>query len=271
MGDNPSPSSSALADLPDDELAAYGQALGLDALPQTPRGELIRLVRERLEVLLELDHDAMLDIAAWARLPVRRTDGKETLARQIAGITKYRFAGLSDRGLRTLARLRGLELRPEEPRPHLERRLRRRGGLLATLRRKRRSVVGSIFASLVDNASDQQEYRFLPDQVSPASLKERIEEVGVVGGIAQKLRGAADHYVQQKLDEIEQRIDRKLDEIDRRLCAWRDQEVTNRLRIIKLTLVGAIIVAVVSLGYDYVKSRTVGPSPAVHALGARGE
>ena len=83
-----------------------------------------------------------------------------------------------------------------------------------------------------------------------------IENVGVVGGIAQKLRGAADLYVREKLDEIERRIDSKLDEIDRRLGEWRDQEVRNRLRIIKITLVTAIIVAVISLGYDYIKSRS---------------
>ena len=75
-------------------------------------------------------------------------------------------------------------------------------------------------------------------------------------GIAQKLRGAADQYVHEKLDEIERRIDCKLDEIDGRLNEWRDREVRNRLRIIKITLITAILVAIISLGYDYLKSRS---------------
>ena len=76
----------------------------------------------------------------------------------------------------------------------------------------------------------------------------------MVGGIAQKLRGAADQYIHEKLDEIELRIDRKLDEIDQRLAEWRDQEIKNRLRLIKITLITAIIVAVISLAYDYIKT-----------------
>ena len=76
----------------------------------------------------------------------------------------------------------------------------------------------------------------------------------MVGGIAKRIRGAADQYVEEKLDEIERRIDSKLDEIDRRLAEWRDREIKNRLKLVKITLVTAIIVAIVSLGYDYVKS-----------------
>jgi hypothetical protein len=70
----------------------------------------------------------------------------------------------------------------------------------------------------------------------------------------------ADDYVRQKLDEIEARIDKKLDEIDHRLGEWRDKEIANRLRIIKITLVASVVVAVLSLGYNYVRGCHVQPT-----------
>ena len=48
------------------------------------------------------------------------------------------------------------------------------------------------------------------------------------------------------------RIDRKLDEIDRRLGDWRDKEIANRIRILKITLWASVIVGVVSLLYSYI-------------------
>ena len=56
--------------------------------------------------------------------------------------------------------------------------------------------------------------------------------------------------------EIEARIDRKLDEIDRRLGEWRDREITNRLKIIKITLIASVFVLLLSLGYNYLKRKT---------------
>ena len=248
-------SSPSLSELPDDELAHYGGELGLPVDLDTPRGELLRLIRERQELLLELDRDALLDIVVWARLPVRRSAGKEVLANRISQIVKIRFDGLSDRGARALARLRGIALTDDDPRETIEKRLRRSEGLWARVRRKRRSVVGSMVSQWFEKEDKSDAYCFLPETGGEASLKEDIEEAGVVGGIARKLRGVADQYVEQKLDDIEQRIDRKLDEIDHRLGEWRDREIANRLRIVKITLITAIIVAVVSLGYDYLASR----------------
>ena len=48
------------------------------------------------------------------------------------------------------------------------------------------------------------------------------------------------------------RIDRKLDEIDRRLAEWRDKEIANRIKILKITLWASVIVGIVSLIYAYV-------------------
>jgi AAA+ ATPase superfamily predicted ATPase len=68
-----------------------------------------------------------------------------------------------------------------------------------------------------------------------------------------RLKRSADEYLNQKLDEIESRIDRKLDEIDRRLAEWRDKEIANRIRILKITLWASVIVGAFSLIYSYVK------------------
>ena len=128
------------------------------------------------------------------------------------------------------------------------------------IKRKRRRLMGSLINKLVSTPGsgpdgDKAEYQFLPED--DRSLKRRIEEEGLVGGITRKIKGVADDYVREKLDEIETRIDRKLDEIDARLGEWRDREIRNRLRIIKITLLASIVVAVLSLGYDYVKRFTV--------------
>ena len=46
----------------------------------TPRGELLRRIRARQELLVALDREALLEIVVWARRPVRRSSGKEALA-----------------------------------------------------------------------------------------------------------------------------------------------------------------------------------------------
>lgn len=273
MHKNSSTSSSSLTDLPVDELIAYGRDLGLTIRGDAPRGELLRRIRARQEQLMRLDREALLDVVAWARVPVRRSSSKEELAKHIASIEAVRFDGLSQRGLRALAVLRELRVETNDSRGTIEHRLRRSEGFWGRYRRRRRRAIGSLISKVLRAAPQQGEYRFLPEEGGARSLKQSIEEAGVVGGIAQKLRGAADEYVHQKLDEIEQRIDRKLDDIDGRLAEWRDQEIKNRLRIVKITLIAAIIVAVVSLGYDYVKSRSqagaygVAPTAAAETIG----
>lgn len=261
MGDRATDISPSISELPHDELAAYASELGLSLDSRPERGELLRLVRARQELLLDLDRSALLDVVVWARRPVRQSASKELLARHIATITKSRFDRLSDRGLHALAKLRGDPVGRNELRSVIEHRLKRRCGWLARARQKRRSIVGAILGRLLEDAPADEEYKFLPENEDGPSLKDSIrdgiEDAGVVGGIARKLRGVADQYVHEKLDEIERRIDRKLDEIDQRLAEWRDREISNRLRLIKITLISAIVVALVSLGYDYVKSRAV--------------
>lgn len=249
----------AISELPADELVRYGRQLGLELDAEMGRGELLRLVRERQELLLELDREAMLDIAVWARHPVRKSASKEELARQIAMIKKMEVQTLSDRGLVTLARLRGLTARDGEPRNVIEARIRDAEPFWERVRRQRRKLVGSLIAKAITGTSveESEVYRFLPeDTAAVPSLKEHIVEEGVVGGIARKLRGVADDYVREKLDEIEARIDRKLDEIDQRLAEWRDREIANRLKIIKITLAASVIVALLSLVYTSLRPQS---------------
>jgi hypothetical protein len=168
------------------------------------------------------------------------------------------FAGLSDRGLQALGRLREVPFDRDAARPEIEKAMRLSEPVWDLVRRKRRQIIGSLISKMVNGPAEPgecQEYKFLPEDKNAPSLRDQIAEEGVVGGIARRIRGAADDYVREKLDEIEARIDRKLDEIDKRMGEWRDREIANRLKIIKITLVASVIVALVSLGYDLVKSR----------------
>lgn len=247
-------SSPSLAELPIDELVQYGQSLGLQLPADTPHGEALRLVRQRQELLVELDHDALLDVVAWLREPVRRSASKEQLAEIISRHSRVRFGGLSLHGLHALARLHGVKPREDESRDQLERRLRKARGWSAQFKRFQRRLVGSFVARIVDASSDNRDYKFLPEDRASVSIRSEIEETGLVGGVARKLRGVADDYLREKLDEIESRIDRKLDEIDKRLAEWRDREVAHRFKLLKLTLVFTILVAALSLLYDYFRA-----------------
>jgi hypothetical protein len=270
--DDKSKKTVGVSELPADELVLYGRELGLDLNPKMGLDELRRRVRERQELLLELDREALLDVAVWARRPVRASASKEELAKQIAAVSKMQFDGLSDRGLVTLAKLRGVPAWSNEPRELTEARLKDAEPFWHRLRRRRREVVAGALERMITGGPDDAggDYKFLPEEVGGHSLKERIAEEGIVGGIAQKLRGVADDYVRQKLDEIEARIDKKLDEIDHRLGEWRDKEIANRLRIIKITLVASVIVAVLSLGYNFMRGcNAERPIPPVATSPAR--
>jgi hypothetical protein len=160
--------------------------------------------------------------------------------------------------------------------PVLVKRLKKKEGLFAKLNRKRRAVLGGVVAKIMGEDGSTGDYQFVPDSgaapaaqatVSPAaapsarsaSIKQDIEDSGLLGGITNRLKKSADSYVNQKLDEIEARIDRKLDEIDRRLAEWRDKEIANRIRILKITLWASVIVAVCSLMYTYIDVHFINP------------
>ena len=189
---------------------------------------------------------------------MRVSASKEELAKLIASIAKMDVNGLSDRGLVALSRLRGVPARENEARELIEARLRDAEPFLDRIRRRRRKLAGSLISKVVNGSAqeDAETYRFLPEEGHTPALQRHITEEGVVGGIARTIRGVADGYVHEKLDEIEARIDRKLDEIDRRLGEWRDREIANRLKIIKITAVASVLIALLSLGYNYLKRKS---------------
>ena len=82
--------------------------------------------------------------------------------------------------------------------------------------------------------------------------------------VAEQLRGAADSYLAAKLDEIEARVDEKLDHVEQRidrkivelheqLAEMRDRELRHRLRLLKITLIFTVLVAIISLVYKWVE------------------
>lgn len=104
--------------------------------------------------------------------------------------------------------------------------------------------------------------------VSEADAEEQrlATRVRVMHNMAEKLRGAADNYIAAKLDEIEARVDAKLDHIERRidekivalheqLTDLRDRELRHRLRLLKITLIFTVLVALLSLGYKWLSER----------------
>jgi hypothetical protein len=265
-----------LSELPKDELDHLAEEFGLDPLAYRSRQYLVAAIHDRRQLIASMDREAMLDVIKWGRRPVTMNATKEQIAQEIVRIRSMRFAGLSQPGLVVLARLRGLEARGDEPVPLLVRRLARQEGFFARLNRKRRAALGSIVSRMVGESEADADYQFLPGPPSgpialppgtassagpaaasssarAASIKEEIEDAGLIGGITGRLKKTADSYLNQKLDEIEARIDRKLDEIDRRLAEWRDKEIANRIRILKITLWASVIVAALSLVYSYVK------------------
>jgi len=249
-----------LSELPKDELAHLAEEFGLDSTRYADRADLVSAIHDRRQMIASLDREAMLDVVRWGRRPVTLTATREQIAQEIARIRSMRFAGLSQRGLLVLARMRGIPANETDPVPDLVKALKRKEGWLQRLNRQRRSVIASLVSNMVGHADSSADYQFLPDQtaspgVAPnrtSSLKEDIEEAGLIGGITNRLKKSADTYLNQKLDEIEARIDRKLDEIDRRLSDWRDKEIANRIRILKITLWASVIVGVASLIYSYI-------------------
>jgi len=261
-----------LSELPKDELELLAEEYGLDPHEYKSRQALVSAIHNRRQMIASMDREAMLDVIKWGRRPVTMNASKEQIAQEIARIKSMRFAGLSQRGLIVLARMRGINASDADGIPFLIRKLKRQEGLFSKLNRKRRSWLGSIVSNMIGE-EPSGDYQFLPPAAStpgqisgpavappqPGSIKEEIEESGLIGGIAARVKKSADSYVNQKLDEIESRIDRKLDEIDRRLAEWRDKEIANRIRILKITLWASVVVAAISLIYSYVKVYWMGP------------
>jgi hypothetical protein len=255
-----------LSEIPKDELEALAEDFGLDPTRYKTRQHLVAAIHERRQLIAAMDREAMIDVVRWGRRPVTVNASKEQIALEITRIRSMKFSGLSHRGLISLAQLRDVSVQADDPVPILIRKLKRQEGFFSKLNRKRRAALGSLVSKVIGEDEAEREYQFLPATQQtqtnpssasppprPSSIKDDIEESGLLGGLTNRIKKTADGYVNQKLDEIESRIDRKLDEIDRRLAEWRDKEIANRIRILKITLWASVIVGAFSLIYSYVK------------------
>ena len=251
-----------LSDLPKDELQHLAEEFGLDPTAYKTTQDLVSALHQRRQMIASLDREAMLDVVRWGRRPVTFNANRELIAQEIARIQSMNFAGLSQRGLMILALMRGVNATEADDVPALVQKLKKKEGLFAKINRKRRAMLGQVVSTILGENPGPADYQFLPppsdpgtasSATRPPSLKQDIEESGLFGGITNRIKKSADQYLNQKLDEIEARIDRKLDEIDRRLSEWRDKEIANRVKILKITLWASVIVGIFSLLYAYVQ------------------
>lgn len=235
-----------LGDLPIEELRPIAAEFGLDAAAFKDKADLIAAIHKRRQLIATLDRAAMMDVLHWAGKTVPAGSANEQMAIEIVQNRSMRFAGLSDRGLFALALLRGADLDGAKGRDEVIGRLKSQEGLFTKFKRKTRGWVGKRIGRMMGEEPPAA-LPSMPAAGSPGAarveagprqqqLREEIEEAGFFSGIANRVKRQADSYVNQKLDEIEARIDRKLDEIDRRLAEWRDKEIANRIRILKITL-----------------------------------
>lgn len=138
-------------------------------------------------------------------------------------------------------------------------------GALGYFRQMARDAISVATGQVVEEELEKQKNADAADPDLPAKSEASEKKLGMLHGVAERLRGAADTYIAAKLDEIEARVDAKLDHIEERIDAkieelneqlaeLRDQELTHRLRILKITLIFTVIVAAISLGYRWVTS-----------------
>jgi len=243
-----------------DELVNLARDLGVRDCEDAPSDKLRRRIANRVAILRGLNIEALMDVLRWGRCPIPPHASKSNLIREIQIVNRADYETLSHPGLMVLAQLRGIRVEPTDHADAIIERLREGEGFWSRLNRRRRKWIGSLLDRMVEAPTSEpepQQARQARDPATDKRLRSEIETHGVVGGIASRLRGAADSYIETKLDEIERRIDEKLEDIDRRLAEWRDREVANRLRILRITLAFTLVVALLSLGYNVAKKWVV--------------
>ncbi len=132
-----------------------------------------------------------------------------------------------------------------------------------SVRQVGRDVVSVAIGRLLERPKDAGSATAPPADPAAPPAPDSGRRLGILHSMAEQLRGAADTYVAAKLDEIEARVDQKLDaiegridrkivELHRQLADLRDRELQHRLRLLKITLIFAFLVAVLSLLYKWV-------------------
>jgi hypothetical protein len=143
----------------------------------------------------------------------------------------------------------------------------RRGGLLGLFEQIKaagREVAAVARGKPLDQSAAPDEAEGTPDG-SERTGEKSDWKVKMMHAAAERLRGAADSYIAAKLDEIEARVDAKLDHVERRIDAkivelhrqlqrMRDRELRHRLRLLRITLIFTVLVAVLSLVYKWLSN-----------------
>lgn len=121
-------------------------------------------------------------------------------------------------------------------------------------------AIGKIITPPPENEAAASESQITPIDADPQRRLDMLHDV------AQRLRGVADDFIAAKMDELEARVDAKLDQIEKRiddkivalsrqLQELRDQELRHRLRILNLTLIFSVLVAMLSLLYKWLSKQ----------------
>ena len=108
-----------MSEMPREELEHLAEEFGLDPTRFELRQDLVAAIHDRRQMIAAMDREAMLEVVRWGRRPVTVNASMEQIAQEIVRITSMRFAGLSQRGLVVLGRLRGVEARDDDPVPGL--------------------------------------------------------------------------------------------------------------------------------------------------------
>jgi len=136
------------------------------------------------------------------------------------------------------------------------------GGVLSGVRQAGRHLQSVALGRRIEGPVTPSETPAPAPEAPPFEATNR--RVSVLHAVTEQLRGAADDYIAAKMDEIEARVDQKLDHIEGRidrkivelheqLAEMRDRELRHRLRLLKITLVFTVLVALLSLGYKWVE------------------
>ena len=229
-----------------------GKRLGLVVREGWSDEELGKRLAARKQQIEGLDWGALMDIVSWAKHSVPTRPDKLAVAQTIVAHKRGHYQGLSHRGLTALAVLRNVRFKETDSAKKLIARLRRTEGIWGYALRKRDKWLGSMLSDMLDAEPGIEEPQESGQVSERVSLREHIEERGLIEGLGSGLRGVADGYLREKMEEIEARIDYKLDEIDRRLAEWRNRELVNRLRMIKITLTVSVVIALLSLAYTLI-------------------
>src|SRR4051794_30880237 len=154
-----------LSEMPRDELDHLAEEYGLDPTRYKTRQHLVVALHERRQLIAAMSREAMLDVVRWGRRPVTMNATKEQIAQEIARIRSMKFAGLSQRGLVVLARMRGVPCGEGDAVPLLIKRLKRQEGIFSKINRKRRAMLGSLVSRIVgDDTTGAADYQFLPGE-----------------------------------------------------------------------------------------------------------